>query len=212
MHFARRSSKVLALRGTEPAANPRVMLRKRLTSFDPIVAVTVLLVVAAVIAVGLVVAATPAPAASGGIGLSETSGKPGKAKLKRNGDAVPPPDAPKRVVRAIEAGNKINNKPYEWGGGHGSFRDNGYDCSGAVSYVLRGARMLKSPLDSSSLMSWGKKGKGKWITVYAHGGHTFVMVAGLRFDTSGSGGKGPRWRSEKRSKRGFKVRHYNRKF
>ncbi len=116
------------------------------------------------------------------------------------------------MVRAITAANEINEKPYKWGGGHGSFKDRGYDCSGTVSYVLRGARMLKSPLDSSGLMSWGRKGKGKWITVYANGGHTFVEVAGLRFDTSGSGGKGPRWRKEKRSKSGFVVRHFNKKF
>jgi cell wall-associated NlpC family hydrolase len=186
------------------------MLRKRLQSFDPMLAVTVALIVAALVAVVFAIGAQPASAASGGVSIGGTSGKPGKAKLKKNGKAIPPSNAPKRVVRAIEAANRIRKKPYKWGGGHSSFNDNGYDCSGAVSYVLRGARMLKRPMASGGLMSWGKRGKGKWITVYAHGGHAFVEVAGLRFDTSGSGGKGPRWRKEKRSKSGFKVRHFKR--
>lgn len=175
------------------------------------------LLTAAALAALLLISA-PSHAASGGVSVAgqATDSKKGgafkKARLKRNGKAIAPDTAPRRVKRAIAAANKIRKTRYKWGGGHGSFKDNGYDCSGAVSYVLRGARMLKSPLDSSSLMSWRKKGKGKWITVYAHGGHTFVMVAGLRFDTSGSGGKGPRWRAEKRSKRGFTVRHFNKRF
>lgn len=134
------------------------------------------------------------------------SGKPGKAKLLKNGNALPPPDAPRRVVRAIKAANKINKTKYQWGGGHGSFKSRGYDCSGAVSFMLRGAKMLKRPMASGSLMNWGRRGKGKWITVYAHGGHTYAMVAGLRWDTSG--GPGPRWHKDKRSKRGFTVRHF----
>lgn len=186
------------------------MLRKRLQSLDPILAITVALVVAAIVAVALAIGANPAAAASGGVSVGGDSGKPGKAKLQKNGKAIPPSNAPRRVVRAIKAGNRIRKKPYKWGGGHASFNDNGYDCSGAVSYVLKGARMLRRPLDSSGLMRWGKRGKGKWITVYAHGGHTFVEVAGLRFDTSGTGGNGPRWQKQKRSKRGFKVRHYKR--
>lgn len=186
------------------------MLRKRAQDFDAIVAATILLVGAAVVALlATLVFASSADAASGGLGMESTSTKPGKAKLLRNGKALPPPDAPRRVVRAIKAGNKIRRKPYRYGGGHRRFKDRGYDCSGAVSYVLRGARMLKSPLDSGSLMRWGRRGKGQWITVYAHGGHAYVDVAGLRFDTSGTGGKGPRWQKNKRSKRGFKVRHYN---
>jgi hypothetical protein len=185
------------------------MLRKRVQDFDPIVAATIVLVGAAVVALLLtLVFAGSASAASGGVGMESASGKPGKAKL-RNGKAIPPAGAPRRVVKAIKAGNKIRRKPYRYGGGHRSFKDRGYDCSGAVSYVLRGARMLKSPLASGDLMRWGRKGKGRWITVFAHGGHAYMEVAGLRFDTSGTGGKGPRWQKSKRSKRGFKVRHYN---
>ncbi len=188
------------------------MLRKRLQELDPIVAVTVFLVVAAVVALLLTFSAAPAGAA-GGIAADGTSGKPGKAKLKKNGIAVPPDNAPRRVVKAIKAANEIHRKPYVWGGGHGSFKDNGYDCSGAVSYMLRGARMLKTPMDSGTLArSWGRRGKGKWITVYAHSGHTYAVVAGLRWDTSMTPGDGPGWSKEMRSSRGFAKRHFNKKF
>ena len=165
------------------------------------------------VAVFLVTAATllliSSPAvAGGGIGTysSQTSGKPAKAKLLKNGRALPPDNAPRRVVRAIKAANKIRKTRYVWGGGHGDFKDRGYDCSGAVSYMLHGARMLKTPMTSGSLARWGKRGKGDWISVYANSGHTYAFVAGLRWDTSG--GPGPRWHKDKRSNRGFAVRHY----
>ena len=183
------------------------MLRKRLQDLDPIMAVTVVLVVAAIVALFLTLSAAPAGAA-GGIASDGTSAKPGKAKLKKNGIAVPPANAPKRVVKAIEAANEIHRKPYVWGGGHGSFKDNGYDCSGAVSYMLHGGRMLKSPLDSGSLAKWGRKGKGDWISVYANSGHVYAVVAGLRWDTSMTPGDGPGWSKEMRSSKGFAKRHY----
>src|SRR5687767_13611875 len=143
--------------------------------------------------------AAPASAQTGGASLPGTEssyGPPGKATLLPSGKAVPPSNAPERVVRAIRAGNRIRKKPYRYGGGHASFNDSGYDCSGAVSYVLHAAGMLKRPLPSGSLARWGLKGKGKWITVYANGGHAYAVIAGLRWDTSamGDGGKGPRWR------------------
>lgn len=186
------------------------MIRRRLPNLDPVIATTIALVAAAVIAL---VFAVGAGAASGGIGTKVPGGKkPGKAKLLGNGKAVAPANAPKRIVKAIAAGNKIRHKPYRWGGGHANFKSKGYDCSGAVSYVLHGAGMLSNPLNSSGLTKWGRRGGGKWITVYAHGGHTYVIVAGLRFDTSGSGGKGPRWRAEKRSSSGYKVRHFNKSY
>jgi cell wall-associated NlpC family hydrolase len=131
----------------------------------------------------------------------------GKAKLQPDGTATAPEGAPERVKNAIAAANKIITKPYRYGGGHGSFEDSGYDCSGTVSYAMHGAGLLKQPLDSTGFMSWGRAGKGTWITTYAHGGHAYVVIAGLRLDTSGSGGKGPRWRSESRSPSGFTVRH-----
>ena len=163
---------------------------------------------------GSLLLAAPAAAQTGGVatpGTPPPSGPPGKAKLLANGRAVPPKNAPARVVRAIEAGNRIRKKPYVYGGGHASFESRGYDCSGAVSYVLHAAKMLRSPLPSGSLAKWGRKGKGAWITVYANGGHAYAVIAGLRWDTSAmgsGGGKGPRWRSTKRSSRGYKVRHF----
>ena len=131
----------------------------------------------------------------------------GKAKKLADGTAVAPEGAPDRVKKAIAAANKIITKPYRYGGGHGSFEDSGYDCSGTVSYALHGAGLLKSPMASTGFMSWAQPGKGKWITTYAHGGHMYVIIAGLRLDTSGSGGKGPRWRTEYRSPSGFTARH-----
>jgi peptidoglycan hydrolase-like protein with peptidoglycan-binding domain len=131
-----------------------------------------------------------------------------RATLSSDGrTAVAPASAPEPVKAAIAAANRITNKPYRYGGGHGSFEDDGYDCSGAVSYALHGAGVLDAPLDSSGLARWGASGKGRWITVYGHGSHAYVVIAGLRFDTSGSGEKGPRWRTESRSGRGYEVRH-----
>jgi cell wall-associated NlpC family hydrolase len=121
--------------------------------------------------------------------------------------AVAPAGAPPQVVAAVAAANRITRKPYRYGGGHGRFEDSGYDCSGAVSYVLHGAGLLARTRDSSGLMRYGERGAGRWISVYAHGGHAYVVVAGLRFDTSGRGEEGPRWRPERRSGSGYTVRH-----
>jgi hypothetical protein len=122
--------------------------------------------------------------------------------------AIPPAAAPDTVKGAIYAANQISRRPYIWGGGHGSFRSRGYDCSGAVSYVLHGAGILASPMDSSDLMRWGESGRGLWMTVYTNPGHAFIVIAGLRFDTSGPGERGPRWRVGARSSRAFTARHF----
>jgi hypothetical protein len=137
-------------------------------------------------------------------------GKVRRAKLTKSGRAIAPPGAPAAVVSAIAAGNAIHKRPYVWGGGHASFTSWGYDCSGAVSYVLHAAGLLPSPLVSGSLMSWGAAGKGRWITVMASPSHTYAVIAKRRFDTSsyGSGGSGPRWRATKRGAHGFAVRHW----
>jgi hypothetical protein len=111
------------------------------------------------------------------------------------------------VRDALRAGNRLQDKPYRWGGGHGRFQDTGYDCSGSVSYVLHAAALLNAPLDSRGLARWGAPGPGRWITVYANRGHAFMVVAGLRLDTSGAGSSGPRWRLEPRSLGRFKARH-----
>ena len=121
--------------------------------------------------------------------------------------AVAPAGAPEEVVKAIAAANKITGKPYKWGGGHGRWWDSGYDCSGAVSFVLYKAGLLDVSRDSTGLMSYGESRRGKWITVHANGGHAYVEIAGLRFNTSGRGEEGPRWRPEPRSSRGFVARH-----
>ena len=135
-----------------------------------------------------------------------------KAVLMENGLAAAPALAPPAVQEAIFAANEIVGKPYRYGGGHRRFKDSGYDCSGTISYALKGADVLDSPLDSSSFMRWGERGKGQWITVYTNPGHAFVIIAGLRLDTSAAGerrssGKGPRWRSNLRGGRGFRTRH-----
>ena len=125
-----------------------------------------------------------------------------------DGLAVAPSSAPPAVKSAIEAANRIVGRPYTWGGGHGSFEDSGYDCSGAVSYALHGGGFMSSPLDSTGLTTWGSPGPGNWITVYANSGHTYAVIAGLRFDTSGTvGGSGPSWSAEMRSSAGFVARH-----
>lgn len=130
-------------------------------------------------------------------------------RLLPNGKATIPKNAPKRVKRAIAAANKIVDKPYRRGGGHGKHEDSAYDCSGSVAYVLREAGMLKKGAQpvSGYFLKWGRPGFGKWITVYAKNGHVFMMVAGLRFDTTGSGRNvGPRWHTSSRRCSGFYVR------
>lgn len=121
--------------------------------------------------------------------------------------AIAPAGAPLEIQKAIWAANEITRKPYVYGGGHRKWKDRGYDCSGTVSYALHGGDLLDSPLDSSSFMKWGEAGKGNWITVYTNPGHAYAIIAGLRLDTSGKGEKGPRWRKEARSSRGFRARH-----
>jgi len=125
----------------------------------------------------------------------------------RLGHAYLTRSAPAQVRAALEAGNRLQGKPYRWGGGHTRFQDTGYDCSGSVSYLLHAAHLLSAPLDSRGLAHWGAPGPGRWITVYANRGHAFVFVAGLRLDTAGAGPSGPRWRLEPRSLDRFKVRH-----
>jgi hypothetical protein len=129
------------------------------------------------------------------------------AAVGRNGVAYAPTRAPYRVKVAIWAANQLRGKPYKWGGGHRGWRDSGYDCSGSVSYVLHAAGLLGTPQDSRGFMRYGEKGLGRWISIYANNGHVFMVIAGVRFDTSGMGQKGPRWRPYARSAAGFKVRH-----
>ena len=165
-------------------------------------------------------------AASGTASAADTRGTGGSAFIPPppppakamiwNGRAIAPASAPIRVKRVITAANRLINKPYRYGGGHRAFTstlDSGYDCSGAVSYALFGGRFLRSPLPSGALMDWARAGTGSWITVYAHGGHAYLVVAGLRFDTSmrdpdaPGPNTGPRWSKSLRRSSAFVPRH-----
>jgi hypothetical protein len=147
------------------------------------------------------------------------------AMLLPNGQAIAPSDAPPEVAAIIEAGNSIATLPYRYGGGHkADFHDSAYDCSGSVSYALHGGGLLTAPLDSSSFMTWGESGPGSWITIYTNPGHAYMVVAGLRFDTSmrtrlaGTARRSSktrrtiktltsRWSSTMRAGDGYRVRH-----
>jgi cell wall-associated NlpC family hydrolase len=128
-------------------------------------------------------------------------------QVKPDGTAVVPLDAPQVVATVVAAANEIATTPYKWGGGHGGWADTGYDCSGSVSFALAGAGLLQSPLVAAQFMSWGAAGPGRWITIYASPSHTFMVIAGLRYDTSGARG-GTRWQpAAGRSYAGFAQRH-----
>ena len=114
---------------------------------------------------------------------------------------------PIRVRRIIAAGNRIADKPYKYGGGHGQWEDTGYDCSGSVSYALHGAGYLDAALTSGDFMSWGSPGPGRWVTIYAAPGHVYMIVNGRRFDTTGRDENGTRWQTAARSSAGYVVRH-----
>jgi hypothetical protein len=125
-----------------------------------------------------------------------------------DGLAYAPKRAPMAVKRAIQAANRLQGKPYKWGGGHARLNDDGYDCSGAVSYVLREAGLMSGQLTSRGFFNYGKRGPGRWITVYVRNGHVFMTIAGLRFDTGwGSNRSGPKWLTKTRPGKGHVLRH-----
>jgi hypothetical protein len=130
-----------------------------------------------------------------------------RATALSNGIALPPLEAPEAIKAMIDAGNVIARSPYVWGGGHGKWLDKGYDCSGSVSFVLASASLLGAPLDSGRLMHWGEPGRGRWVTIYANAGHVWMVVAGIRFDTSGAKVTGSRWQNDMRPTGGFVARH-----
>ncbi|MGN6664534.1 MAG: hypothetical protein ACTHK6_10085 [Solirubrobacterales bacterium] len=140
-------------------------------------------------------------------GLMPAPLTPGQeARVINESEASAPASAPQAVQEVIAAGNSIATTPYIWGGGHGSFESEGYDCSGAVSFALHGGGFLESPLDSTGLETWGEPGPGQWITVYANAEHAWMVVAGIAFDTVG--GPGPRWHDPwVDSPEGFVARH-----
>ena len=133
-----------------------------------------------------------------------------RAEVLPNGVALPPLEAPPEIRAIIEAGNTIARTPYKWGGGHGKWQDTGYDCSGSVSYALAAAGLLNGPLASGPLMKWGRAGKGEWLTIYSNPGHVWMVVAGVRFDTSAAnrGKTGSRFTNEMRPTGGYVARHW----
>lgn len=162
----------------------------------------------------LLLASTADAVQAGNGGTAYRPGQTVQVRAERlgHGRASVPLGAPPEVQALVERGNRLVGYPYVWGGGHDpnfGVGGSGYDCSGSVSYVLR--KQLRRPLASGGLMSYGKPGKGKWVTIYANGGHAFMVVAGLRFDTSSqgdhSGYAGPRWRPRLRGTQGFVARH-----
>lgn len=132
------------------------------------------------------------------------------AKIRDNGrTAVAPKSAPRKVKLMVRAANSLTKKPYIWGGGHSRWHDKGYDCSGAVSFVLRAGGFVSWPMVSGQLARWGSNGAGRWVRIYANSEHVFMVIAGLRFDTTPwfPGEKGPRWRTTVRGTKGFALRH-----
>jgi hypothetical protein len=187
-------------------------------------ALALMLLVAAVLPAAALAQSPPAPPSTGGASYPPAS--PARiyvagtvAQLLPDGTAAAPSDAPIQVQKAIFAANRLQHKPYIYGGGHGSFKSAGYDCSGTVSYALHGGGLLRTPMDSSDFMSWGLHGRGQWITVYTNPGHAYAVIAGLRLDTSryavvatknvarSSLESGPRWRPTLRPSTGFRARH-----
>jgi hypothetical protein len=176
----------------------------------------------AVLALACVLAAAPGAMAQsssmngGGATFQPPPPPPAKAKLV-NGRLLAPASAPTRIKRVIAAANQIVEKPYIYGGGHRPYSsgqlDRGYDCSGSVSHALHGGSFLRSPLPSGALMSWASSGPGTWLTVYASGGHAYLVVAGFRFDTSmhdadaPGPATGPRWSKTLRRSSAFVARH-----
>lgn len=143
-----------------------------------------------------------------GAGTMPTQLAPGdRAQIGPDGLAMAPASAPPQVQAIIAAGNQIASKPYKYGGGHGKWNDSGYDCSGSVSYALHGAGLLEDALPSGSFTDWGDAGPGQWVTIYAKSSHIFMVVAGLRFDTTGRTKNNTRWQADMRSSKGYTVRH-----
>jgi hypothetical protein len=136
---------------------------------------------------------------------------PGNAARLLGKLAAAPQAAPLVVKRAIWAANQLHSKPYRYGGGHKSFLDSAYDCSGTISYALGGAGVIKSPMSSSEFRNFGQSGSGRWITIYARNGHTFAVIAGLRLDTTpyvtGREKWAPAWQPTFRAPSGFEARH-----
>jgi cell wall-associated NlpC family hydrolase len=134
---------------------------------------------------------------------------PGGESIGGNGTIPIPTNVPEVVQKVIAGANEIADFPYVYGGGHASFIDNAYDCSGSVSYALAAGGLLSAPETSGQLESWGVPGPGRYITVYANAGHTYMYVDGILYDTAGrSGVYASRWQVEPTDNAGYVVRHW----
>jgi peptidoglycan hydrolase-like protein with peptidoglycan-binding domain len=143
-----------------------------------------------------------------GAGTQPTQLAPGDmAQIGPDGLAIAPATAPDQVKAIIAAGNQIASKPYKYGGGHGKWNDSGYDCSGSVSYALHGAGLLDEALTSGDFTHWGDPGPGQWVTIYGKASHAYMVVAGIRFDTSGRTRNNTRWQKDMRSSSGYTAVH-----
>jgi peptidoglycan hydrolase-like protein with peptidoglycan-binding domain len=131
--------------------------------------------------------------------LKRGAGKGGAGGVGRVG--------PVAVLRMIHAANQIASLPYKYGGGHGQWKDSGYDCSGAVSYVLHAVGMLKASRTADKFVTWGLPGPGRHVTVYANGGHVYMVINGRRFDTSSRFVSGTYWTTQMRDPSSFVARH-----
>lgn len=160
---------------------------------------------------GTAIATLAVAAAGAALGLGPAAGAAvPEATLTPGGRAIAPAAAPPAVEAMIEAANRIRKRPYHWGGGHRDWNARGYDCSGSVSYVLHAAGLLESPLDSTGFMRWGGGGAGSWVRIYANRDHVFMVIAGLRWDTSyteDGDRSGPGWSAQMRETGGFRLRH-----
>lgn len=144
-----------------------------------------------------------------GSGRGTRAGVADRTTLAADGTALAPWGAPTEISAIVSAANTIAHFPYVYGGGHGSFSDSAYDCSGSVSYALAAAGLVQEPLTSGRFLNWGLPGKGKWLTIYTNPGHIFMIVGGVRYDTSfRDGPRGSRWQEGPRSMKGFTARHW----
>jgi cell wall-associated NlpC family hydrolase len=133
----------------------------------------------------------------------------GGSSIGGNGTIAIPANVPEVVQKVIAGANEIADFPYVFGGGHASFVDNAYDCSGSVSYALAAGGLLSAPQTSGELEHWGAPGPGRYVTVYANAGHTYMYVDGVLYDTAGrSGVYASRWLVGSVDNSGFVVRHY----
>jgi hypothetical protein len=137
-----------------------------------------------------------------------------RAVLLPSGLAAAPASAPRAVKGMVAAANEISDRSYRLVHYPTHLHNPSYDCSSSTSHVLWGGGLFgTAPWVSGQFMSWGAPGPGRWVTIYAHSGHVFMYVAGLRFDTSrydsgpNANESGPRWRLGSRPLGGFAVRH-----